>query len=166
MEGYEGLYSVSDLGRVRSECRVVHRSDGTTQRVRERILKPRPGGPLRNYLFVTLSRAGIQVSRKVHRLVLEAFVGPAPEGEEGCHGSGGSFDNRLANLRWGTRSENIKDQVAAGTHYSHGRTKTNCPKGHPYDEGNTKYYTSRAGAVARYCRECKRLKSAERRQRA
>jgi len=41
--------------------------------------------------------------------VLEAFVGPAPEGHEGLHGDGDPANNRLDNLRWGTRSENNID---------------------------------------------------------
>lgn len=52
----------------------------------------------------------------VHRLVLEAFVGPCPEGMEGCHNNGDPADNRLANLRWDTKSANAKDSIRHGTH--------------------------------------------------
>ena len=52
----------------------------------------------------------------IHRLVLEVFVGPCPEGKECCHGNGDCQDNRLENLRWATRSENIRDAVKHGTH--------------------------------------------------
>lgn len=164
--GFEGRYSVSNQGRVRSEARTVTRSDGKTQFVRERIMKQNPSGPDRNYLFVVLHISGVPYSRKVHRLVLEAFVGPCPEGMEGCHGPNGTLDNRLVSLRWDTRSSNIRDQVESGTHYSHGRTKTHCPLNHPYNEDNTRYSITKSGAKLRYCRECKRLKAAERRRRA
>jgi len=43
----------------------------------------------------------------VHRLVLEAFVGPAPEGMEANHINGQPFDNRLCNLEWITHKENM-----------------------------------------------------------
>lgn len=45
----------------------------------------------------------------VHRAMLEAFVGPCPEGMECCHNNGNGLDNRLENLRWDTREENIAD---------------------------------------------------------
>jgi hypothetical protein len=45
----------------------------------------------------------------VHTLVLLTFVGPRPGGHECCHGNGDPSDNRLSNLRWGTRGENMED---------------------------------------------------------
>jgi len=42
----------------------------------------------------------------VHRLVLLAFKGPCPRGREACHKNGNGLDNRIKNLKWGTRSEN------------------------------------------------------------
>jgi hypothetical protein len=51
----------------------------------------------------------------VHRLVLEAFVGPCPEGMEGCHNDGNRLNNDLSNLRWGTRSDNRDDARKHGT---------------------------------------------------
>lgn len=52
---------------------------------------------------------------RVHRLVLEAFVGPCPPGMECCHNNGNPADNRLENLRWDTRSANCLDAVQHGT---------------------------------------------------
>lgn len=53
--------------------------------------------------------------RLVHRLVLEAFVGPCPDGMEGCHNDGNAANNTLANLRWDTRSANVVDAYRHGT---------------------------------------------------
>ena len=53
--------------------------------------------------------------RTVHSLVLEAFVGPRPEGMECRHLNGDRKDNRIENLRWGTRAENAQDRVIHGT---------------------------------------------------
>jgi hypothetical protein len=50
----------------------------------------------------------------VHRLVLLAFVGPAPEGMECCHNDGNKANNALSNLRWDTRSANMKDRTRHG----------------------------------------------------
>lgn len=51
---------------------------------------------------------------RVHRFVLLAFVGPCPPRQEGCHRNGDRNNNRLTNLRWGTRSSNLYDRVRHG----------------------------------------------------
>lgn len=53
---------------------------------------------------------------RVHRLVCEAYHGPPPEGFEVCHSDGSRTNNRADNLRWGSKSENVRDSVAHGTH--------------------------------------------------
>lgn len=125
--GYEGLYEVSDMGRVRSIDRVVIDTTGKTRRLRGRILAQTKLGNT-PYLKVVLCRAPSQTTRSVHSLVLEAFVGPRPDGMEACHGFGGQVDNRLVNLRWDTLSENNYDMVRQGTHRA--VQKTRCPRGH------------------------------------
>lgn len=50
----------------------------------------------------------------VHDLLLKAFVGPCPSGHECCHNNGNPGDNRLENLRWDTRQENVLDQLRHG----------------------------------------------------
>ena len=104
--GYEGLYEVSDLGRVRS----FHRH-GRGKRGGLRHLPSTRHG----YLNVGLSRDGKGTTRLVHHLVLEAFVGPCPPGMEACHGPGGTGDASLANLCWGTKAKNMADKVRDGT---------------------------------------------------
>ena len=103
--GYEGLYEVSDLGRVKSLPR-----SGTPGG----ILKPsiNTGHP---YLKVGLTRDCMTRSPKVHILVARAFLGPCREGFEVCHGPGGPQDNRLANLSYGTHVKNMADQRRDGT---------------------------------------------------
>lgn len=106
--GYEGAYEVSNQGRVRSverRVRLVTRS-GTeaTRLVPARIL--RPGCSKSGHVSVALGNGN---SRLVHQLVLEAFVGKRPEGCEALHADGNPENNALSNLRWGTRSENLKD---------------------------------------------------------
>lgn len=51
----------------------------------------------------------------VHRVVLEAFVGPAPEGMEACHNDGDPANNALSNLRWDTHAANNDDRFRHGT---------------------------------------------------
>lgn len=95
IEGYEGCYEVSDQGRVRS----LERLNARGARVRERILTPMLCGRPK-YHMVALHRDGVRNVRKVHHLVLEAFVGPRL-GDVLCrHKNDIPTDNRLSNLAW------------------------------------------------------------------
>jgi hypothetical protein len=58
---------------------------------------------------------GRQCGRCIHRLVLEAFVGPCPEGMECCHNDGNPLNNSLENLRWDTHKANMEDQLRHGS---------------------------------------------------
>lgn len=111
--GYEGSYEVSESGEVRSVERTVVRGNGTVQEVAEKVLTKHPDR--RGYHLVSLTRNHKAVHRRVHRLVLEAFVGPCPEGHEGLHGDGDMHNNHRSNLRWGTRTENVHDSMRHGT---------------------------------------------------
>jgi hypothetical protein len=111
--GYEGQYQVSTLGNVRSLDRVITcegKVKGKYTSLRKGKLL-RPGRSISGHLTTALGRNN---SRCVHELVLLAFVGPAPVKHECRHLNGNPADNRLENLKWGTRSENIKDKTAHG----------------------------------------------------
>ena len=104
--GYEGVYSVSNLGRVRRDAPACGASVGSI--VKHWISTHR-------YATVALSYKSRVVHRSVHTLVLEAFVGPRPR-NMGCrHLDGNRLNPRLDNLRWGTQTENEKDKVLHGT---------------------------------------------------
>lgn len=66
------------------------------------------------YPCVCLYRHGLPSTRLIHRLMLEAFVGPCPSGMEACHFNDVKADNRIENLRWGTRRENAADCARNG----------------------------------------------------
>ncbi|WP_040828884.1 NUMOD4 motif-containing HNH endonuclease [Nocardia jiangxiensis] len=135
--GANGTYAVSSLGRVCSlRRRRVHVMSANTVKSGYRRLSLVVNGRSRSYM--------------VHRLVLLAFVGPPPPGTECCHFDGNPANNRLDNLRWGTRSENMRDRVRHGNHYAHGSTKTHCPLGHPYSGENLRVDVR----GKRVCREC------------
>lgn len=67
------------------------------------------------YVRVSLMRNGRHVVL-VHRLVLETYIGPCPDGMEACHSNGDRSDNRLSNLRWDTSVANEFDKIAHGTY--------------------------------------------------
>lgn len=66
------------------------------------------------HLSVNLHRGGVKTRRYIHRLVLEAFVGPRPEGLVCCHWDGDPSNNRLDNLRWDTHRANGADAIRHG----------------------------------------------------
>lgn len=126
VSGYEDAYEVSNHGRVRSLDRELPNSATTTRFLSGRVLKHyviRYG-----YHRVTLWKSNKSNRIVVHKLVLEAFVGPKPEGMECRHLDGNPANNHLTNLVWGTSAENKKDIVRHGKH--HGQKKTHCPRGH------------------------------------
>jgi hypothetical protein len=74
----------------------------------------KPTAQKRGHLMLMLGRG---TYRFVHRLVLEAFVGPCPRGCECRHIDGNPANNRIGNLAWGSRHQNQADSVRHGTAY-------------------------------------------------
>lgn len=122
--GYEGLYQVSNFGRVRSINRIITYPSGRTCRWQGKLLAP---GKTGDRLTVALGN-GTQKTFYVHDLVLKAFTGPRPEGAECCHNDGHGTNDVHTNLRWDTRSENTYDRVRHGTH--HAKNRETCPLNH------------------------------------
>lgn len=99
IKGYEPFYEVSSLGRVRSDGRIR-----TNYCAKPRILKPNPH-PNR-YLQVVLFKKGKPLTKKVHRLVAEAFIPNPKQLPEVNHKNGIRDDNRVKNLEWMTHAQN------------------------------------------------------------
>ena len=101
--GYENLYEVSNLGRVRSFSRVCRFRNGYGMR-KGKILKPQERQ--HGYLSVWLYKGETRKQVSIHRLVAEAFC----ERRDGCdevnHLNENKQDNRAENLMWCTRQEN------------------------------------------------------------
>lgn len=97
--GYEGYYEISSIGRIRSAGLGRGIAAG-------RIKKPKV---VNGYLATYLRKNGTRKWFKVHRLVLCAFVGPRPTDKHECnHINGVRDDNRVENLEWVTRYENMQ----------------------------------------------------------
>lgn len=118
------------------------------------VISPR-GAVLRPWQSGRYGHLKVQIEdgrrRFVHQLVAESFLGERPDGADVRHLNGNPADNRVENLTYGTRSENVLDSVRHGTYRNANGEKSSCPKGHDYDTQNT--YTDTSGR--RRCRKCR-----------
>ena len=101
--GYEGLYEVSDLGRVRTLAKY---------RFPERIMRPQrsPSG----YAIVHLTREKRSTSSLIHRLVMEAFVGPRPANKCVNHIDNNRANPAVSNLEYVTAKQNTRHAMLTG----------------------------------------------------
>lgn len=99
--GYERIYQVSNMGRIKSLERYDKRG---FKKWPTRILKPAktPNG----YYQVLLAKDGKTIKRYVHHIVTDVFLGPCPPGKERNHKNGNKADNSIDNLEYCTPSEN------------------------------------------------------------
>lgn len=95
---FESRYEVSDEGHVRNK--------------QGRLIAVHS---VRGYAHVMLFKDGRQFNRYIHRLVLEAFIGPSPPGHECCHRDNDRMNCAISNLYWGTKVHNAKDKDRHGS---------------------------------------------------
>ena len=110
--GYEGRYEVSDTGAVRSVARSVANTATSSRMLPTKTLSPfvHRGG----YMVVKLSRDRQKANHYVHRLVAEAFLGGGKARQEVLHADGDKTNNRVENLSWGSRLDNMRDRHRLG----------------------------------------------------
>lgn len=104
IEGYEGLYQVSNMGRVKSMERVVRGKNGGTRHIKETILRPRQNKF--GYLYLTLYKNGEQWSARIHRLVAETFIPNPNNYRDVNHKDEDKTNNCVDNLEWCTQAYN------------------------------------------------------------
>ena len=109
VKNYEGYYIVSSMGKVKSLDRIVLGKNGVSS-FRSGKLKSNVTDRW-GYLLVLLSKNNKQKLCRIHRLVAEAFI-PNPENKPHIdHINTDKKDNRVENLRWATRSENMNNPL-------------------------------------------------------
>ena len=106
IQGFEGLYQVSDLGRIKSSGRIRIMPTGGIRQYPEKILKT--GMDKKGYCMVHLCKNGVNTHRTVHRLVYETFIGPTNLHIDHII-EGNPSDNRLCNLQAVTCRKSISE---------------------------------------------------------
>lgn len=107
IEGYEGYYQASNMGRIKSFGRTVIFGD-RTRHTKDRILKP--SKRLDGYMVINLLLDGKREVFNVHRLIASIFI-PNPENKcDVDHKDGDKSNNKVENLRWTTRKENLDNR--------------------------------------------------------
>lgn len=124
---YEGLYSVSRYGLVKSLERITVVGGGIREpykRKKSELMLKR-GLSVTGYYRVYLSKDGEVTPYFVHRLVAEAFI-PNPENKP-CvnHKNGVKTDNRKCNLEWCTHLENVRHAISTGLFKVKGSNNSN-----------------------------------------
>lgn len=115
IKGYEGIYEINELGKVRSADRIVNSKDERTMHYKGKELKQSidQGG----YAIITLYKNGVAKTFRVHRLVAETFL-PNPDNLPQIHHlNHDRKDNRIQNLAWATITEQRDEhwRAAKGT---------------------------------------------------
>lgn len=110
--GYEGLYLISNTGKVLSPTKVIDGGLGRKTLRPETTLRPAPGS--HGYLAVSLCKNKKHVSTCIHRILAEAFI-PNPHGYR-CinHKDGNKLNNDLNNLEWVSHGTNNKHAYDTG----------------------------------------------------
>jgi DNA-binding transcriptional regulator YiaG len=102
INGYEGYYQVSSLGRVKSVKRMVNHNYGGLKIVNERVMSQRTA----KYKNLMLCKEGEERIFWVHRLVAESFIENPDNKPEVNHKDANCHNNNVDNLEWATRAEN------------------------------------------------------------
>ena len=142
VKGYEGRYKISSLGRLMGPRGITEGSVGSRGYIQVCLRKP---------------KAKYGITKNVHVLVAEAFLGKRPRGMHICHSDGDKKNNTLENLRYDTAKNNWEDFRKNPSRSNHSITRTHCPQGHILSQSNLMESQLKRGW--RSCLSCSRARS-------
>lgn len=152
IEGFEGYFQISNLGRVKSVKRILINSSNIKRTIKEKILSPHMSS--NGYWMISLNKNRVVVKTSIHRLIAMAFINN-PESKP-CvnHINGIKTDNRIDNLEFVTASENIQHAydtglIKASAKAKFGKENPGSKKVYQFDKSgnliNTHFGVSEAG---------------------
>lgn len=115
VEGYEGIYKISNLGNLKSLDRYITRKDGVTLFKKGKLMTKKIN--LDGYCIYHLSKDGKESHVSAHRLVAEAFIPNPDKLPEVNHIDFNRENNTYINLEWVTHHDNVKHSIDAGRHF-------------------------------------------------
>ena len=129
IKGYEGLYQVSNLGRVKCLSRRIGNKHKCNIRIQQENRIKKPCVKDNKYLYVSLTKDGQRNNKYIHRLVAEAFIPRSENKNIVNHKDYDVTNNRIDNLEWVTQKENVLYSVE---HMRKPRAKIQSPTGFKY----------------------------------
>ena len=121
IEGYEGLYQISNLGKVRSLDRFIVKKNGSIQKYKGRILLA--SDDMHGYDHVSLSKGSSVKKKKIYRLVAETFIENPDKLKVVNHIDGNKSNNCVSNLEWCSSAVNNKHAWETGLKKSSNKQK-------------------------------------------
>lgn len=113
--GYEGLYEVSDIGRIKA----LEKLDSLGRKRKSKLIKISDiGHRRRKYLGFKACRNGENKNIRVHQAVAQAFIGPKPKGMVVDHIDNNSKNNKVCNLQYITPRENLSKDRSGSSIYT------------------------------------------------
>ena len=113
IKDFEGFYQISNLGRLKTLARTVGARNGKTREISAKILVIQHNE--QGYCRITFTKNKKIFGRKVHRLVAYHFIGePSTNQTDVNHKDGNKENNRVDNLEWCTRGENVSHAIRTG----------------------------------------------------
>lgn len=107
IKGYEELYQVSNLGRVKSLDHYIKQRNNSKKLYKGQMIKPQLNHQEQGYFIVGLSKNNKRKCYYIHRLVAEHFIENPKNKPEVNHKDGNKLNNRIDNLEWATREEQM-----------------------------------------------------------
>jgi hypothetical protein len=133
IKNYEGIYEASNLGRIKSLKRVVLNNGSYSGSVTKNELILKQHKNKYGYYVVTLQKNKIRTHKSVHRIIAETFIDNINNYNEVNHKNFDKSDNKIENLEWCNRSQNIN-------HYVDSMSKSSKYRGISFDKRRNKWF--------------------------
>jgi len=128
VDGYEGLYEVSNLGRVRTLPKIWYNGKNHATKQSKPSVLLKGSVTIYGYACVQLSKNGRVHGKMVHRLVADAFLPKTKDKNQVNHIDGNKINNKLQNLEWCTAKENTDHAIKIGLKVSKKGEGSTCCK--------------------------------------